>query len=39
MRISLYVLGTLAATILGNALAIKGVIRPGKKFIRVGQHF
>ena len=32
-------LGTLAASILGNALAGKGVIRAGQERRRVGQHF
>ena len=33
------VLGTLAASILGNALAGKGVIRAGEGVIRAGQNF
>ena len=32
-------LGTLAASILGNALAGKGVIRAGEGTVRVGQNF
>ena len=31
-------LGTLAASILGNALSGQGVIRAGKRVIRVGQN-
>ena len=32
-------LGTLPASILGNTLTGKGVIRAGKGVIRAGQHF
>ena len=32
-------LGTLAASILGNALAGKGVIRVGERVIKAGQNF
>ena len=32
-------LGTLAASILGNALAGKGVIRAGEGTVRVGHNF
>ena len=35
----LMLLGTLAASILGNALAGKGVIRAGEGTVRVGQNF
>ena len=32
-------LGTLAASILGNALTRRGVIRAGEETIRAGKHF
>ena len=32
-------LGTLAASILGNALTGEGVLRPSEEVIRPGQHF
>ena len=32
-------LGTLAASTLGNALTVKGVIRAGKRVITAGQNF
>ena len=32
-------LGTLAASILGNALSGRGVIRASEGVIRAGQHF
>ena len=32
-------LGTLAASILGNALTQRGVIRAGEETIRAGKHF
>ena len=37
--ISSMLLGTLAATILGNILAGRGVIRAGEGTIRVGEIF
>ena len=32
-------LGTLAVSVLGNALAVRGVIRAGEKTQRLGQNF